>query len=124
MLDSEFLFATDCLDVHTEVRKFVGATLAENDLIFSIPNEDEQVCSTYAPDMIPMYEIIFRDMRFRLPFTDFQISVFNHFELAPRQLHPNSIAFIRVFELTCQYLGTGVTVSLLFYCFHIPRKTN
>lgn len=78
----------------------MGATIAENDWVVSIPEVDEHVCSTYSPDLIPMYEIVFCEMGFRVSFTDFQIVVFNHLELAPNQLHPNSISFLWDFELT------------------------
>lgn len=69
-----------------------------------------------------MYEIVFRGMGFRVPFTDFQISVFNHLELAPSQLHLNSIAFLQAFELTCRHLEIGATISLFFYYFNMQWK--
>lgn len=83
VLNSESLFTTNCTNVHTVVNGWEGATQSENDLVISIPDEDERVCSTYAPDLILMYKVVFRDMGFCVPFTDFQISIFNHLELAP-----------------------------------------
>lgn len=83
VLESEYYFARDSSDVHTEVGGHVGedGNLVENDWIFSAI--DERVYDVYSLDLISMYEIIFREMGFRVPFKKFQISVFNHLELAP-----------------------------------------
>lgn len=84
-----------------------------------MPSKDERVCNVYTPDLIPIYDIIFREMGFRVPFNDFQISIFNHLELVPSKLHPNVIVFLWEFKFTCQHLKIEATVSLLFYCFTV-----
>ena len=71
-----------------------------------------------------MYEIAFKDLGLKLPFSDFQVGVFNHLELAPSQLHPNSIAFLRAFELTCRFLRIGATIPLFFRVFHLQRQSR
>ena len=71
-----------------------------------------------------MYEIAFKDLGLKLPFSDFQVGVFNHLELALSQLHPNSIAFIRAFELTCRFLRIGATIPLFFRVFHLQRQSR
>lgn len=126
MLNSECYFASDSFDVHTDVGGYVDleGNLAENDWVVSVPVLDDRVCDVYPPDPIPMYQIIFREMGFGVPFTDFQVSIFNHLELAPNQLHPNSIAFLQAFELMCQHLDIRASVSLFFYCFTVKRKTK
>ena len=43
-----------------------------------IPEKDSQICSKYDKRRIPMYDIIFREMGLRLPFSDFQVAVFRH----------------------------------------------
>lgn len=83
VLNSECHFATDCSNVHTDVGIHVGKDLAEKDWFVSMSHIDERVCSTYPSNQISKYEIVFRKMRFQVSFTDFQISVFNHLELAP-----------------------------------------
>ena len=70
-----------------------------------------------------MYEILLRDMGFWLPFIDLQVAVFNYFRLAPSQVHPNSIAFLRGFEIVCDYLKIGTTFPLFFYLFDLKRGT-
>ena len=85
------------------------------------PTSDARICSEFTEDAFPMYEIVFKDLGLRLPFNDFQVGVFNHLNLAPLQLHPNAIAFLRAFELTCRFLRIGVTIPLFFRVFHLQR---
>ncbi|MCI69221.1 hypothetical protein A2U01_0090482, partial [Trifolium medium] len=44
--------------------------------------------------------------------------------LAPSQLHPNSMAFLRAFELVCQYLEMESIVSLFFRIFKLQRQPS
>ena len=71
-----------------------------------------------------MYEIVFKDLGLRLPFNDFQMEVFNHLNLAPSQLHPNVISFIRAFELTCRFLRIGAMIPLFFMVFHLQQQSR
>src|SRR3954471_7564385 len=43
--------------------------------------------------------------------------------LAPSQLHPNAFAFMRAFEIVCNYLGIGATTTLFGRCFRVQRQT-
>lgn len=36
---------------------------------------------------------------------------------------PNAIAFMRSFEIVCEYLEIRATIQLFFYCFKIQRQT-
>ena len=51
--------------------------------------------------------------------SDFEVAIFWHLRVAPSQLHPNSIAFMREFEIICDHLKIGATIPFFFYCFHI-----
>ena len=93
-----------------------------NDWRIHIPAENERICSDCGADKFGVYEYVFKEMGLRLPFSDFQMSVLNHLDLAPSQLHPNSFAFIRAFELTCEYLNIGATLPLFFNVFHLQRQ--
>jgi len=42
-----------------------------------------RVCSEYENHIFPMYEVVFKDMGFRLPFSDFQREVFRWTKLLP-----------------------------------------
>jgi hypothetical protein len=67
-----------------------------------------------------MYEIVFKHHGLRLPFSPFAIEVFKHLDLAPSQLHPNSMAFMIAFERLCNYHSVEPTVKLFFRIFLIP----
>ncbi|MCH79281.1 hypothetical protein A2U01_0000027 [Trifolium medium] len=68
------------------------------------------------------WKIVFQEMGYRLPFSEFQIAVFDHLELTSSQLHPNSLGFIRAFELTALHFNFEPTVKLFFYIFRLQRS--
>ncbi|MCI41090.1 hypothetical protein A2U01_0062323, partial [Trifolium medium] len=71
---------------------------------------------------IPMYEIAFQQMGYRVKFTDFETAVFGHLRVSPSQLHPNSMAFLRAFEVTAGYLRIAPIVKLFFHAFGLQRS--
>ena len=87
----------------------------------NIPSTSYRIFSQYKGNWIPMYEVVFRDMGFRLPFSPFQTSVFQWTDLCPLQLHPNSYPIMRAFELVCQYLQLTPTKDLFFTIFIVLR---
>ncbi|GAU33261.1 hypothetical protein TSUD_333840 [Trifolium subterraneum] len=93
-----------------------------NDWRACIPNTTRRICSKYQWGSFPMYQIAFEHMGYRLPFSDFEVAVFRYLHLTPSQLHPNSLAFIRAFEMTAAYLGFMPTIPLFFHAFHLQRS--
>ncbi|GAU10565.1 hypothetical protein TSUD_422010, partial [Trifolium subterraneum] len=87
-----------------------------------IPGAKQRICTTFKNGGFPMYQIAFEHMGLRLPFTDLEMAIFNHLEVCPSQLHPNSLAFIRAFEIVAAYLQLAPTVSLFFHIFGIQRS--
>ncbi|GAU10777.1 hypothetical protein TSUD_424820, partial [Trifolium subterraneum] len=87
-----------------------------------IPNTTRRICSKFQWGSFPMYQIAFEHMGYRLPFSDFEVAVFRYLHLTPSQLHPNSLAFIRAFEMTTAYLGFMPTIPLFFHAFHLQRS--
>ncbi|MCI93352.1 hypothetical protein A2U01_0114650, partial [Trifolium medium] len=61
------------------------------------PLEGKRICSAFSEDGFSMYEFAFKDLKFRLPFSNLAIGVFGWLNLALSQLHPNSLAFIWAF---------------------------
>ena len=90
----------------------------QKNFVVTRPSFTARICSVFPEYSFPMYEIAFKDLGLQLPFSDFQVGVFSHLGLAPSQLHPNSLAFIRAFELTCRFLRIGATIPLFFRVFH------
>ncbi|GAU10513.1 hypothetical protein TSUD_419410, partial [Trifolium subterraneum] len=88
-----------------------------------LPVEGKRVCSPFSDSGFTMYEFAFKELGFRMPFSDLAIGIFDRLNLAPSQLHPNSLAFIRAFEILCEHLEVEPTVPLFFRIFKIQRQT-
>ncbi|PNX76432.1 hypothetical protein L195_g032380, partial [Trifolium pratense] len=86
------------------------------------PAEGERVCSAYTGGAFTMYKMAFKEMGFRLPFNDLEAGIFGRLKVAPSQLHPNSLAFIRAYQILCRYLEVEAIVALFFYIFQIQRQ--
>ena len=84
----------------------------------------DRVCSKYENHAIPMYEVVFKDMGFRLPFSDFQREMLRWTKLSPSQIHPNSYAFMRAFELVCDYLRTPASKNVFFSFLTVQRGAD
>ncbi|RDY07188.1 hypothetical protein CR513_08729, partial [Mucuna pruriens] len=86
----------------------------------------ETVCmnSTEGPKpFFYLYDTLHSKLGIKLPFTHFERSVLQALNMAPTQLHPNSWAFVRAFELLCEDLGKAPTLGVFFW-FFAPRKTD
>jgi hypothetical protein len=86
------------------------------------PLEEKRVCSAFPEDGFAMYEYAFKELGMRLPFSELAMGVFGHLKLAPSQLNPNSLAFLRAFELVCEHLEITPTVNLFFRIFRLQRQ--
>jgi len=89
-----------------------------------LPSTSNRVCSEYENHVFPMYEVVFKEMGFRLPFSDFQREVFRWTKLSPSQIHPNSYAFTRAFELVCNYLKVPNFKNVFFTIFTVQRGND
>ena len=85
------------------------------------PTLTTRICSEFEEDRFPMYEVVFIDLELCLPFSDFQMGVFNHLNLTPSKLHLNAITFTRTFEITRRFLRIRATIPLFFRVFHLQQ---
>ena len=64
-----------------------------------------------------VYSAIFKRLKLRLPFTFFEKELMMELNVAPCQLHSNAWAFIRAFEILCNYFGHKASVDVFLYFF-------
>jgi hypothetical protein len=69
-----------------------------------------------------MYEYAFKELGLLLPFSELAMGVFGHLKLVPSQLNPNSLAFLRAFELVCLVMGfcSSSFLTCLYFAFLLP----
>ncbi|RDY11334.1 hypothetical protein CR513_04028, partial [Mucuna pruriens] len=59
-----------------------------------------------------LYDTLHSKLGIKLPFTHFERGVLQALNVAPTQLHPNSWAFVRAFELLCEDLGKAPSLAI------------
>jgi len=89
-----------------------------------LPSTSGRVFSEYDNYVFPMYEVVFKDMGFQLPFFDFHREVLRWTKLSPSQIHPNFYAFMKAFELVCQYLRIPPLKNFFFTIFTVQRGAD
>ncbi|RDX96118.1 hypothetical protein CR513_21264, partial [Mucuna pruriens] len=85
---------------------------------------DESVNNSASPDETPffyVYEPVFSKLGLKLPFSPFKQTVLRALNVAPTQLHPNSWAFVRAFELMCEDLGRAPSLGVFFWFFRVKK---
>jgi hypothetical protein len=87
-----------------------------------VPGKRCRVYHNFGFANFAMYQIAFQHFGYRLPFTDFEVAVFHHLMVAPSQLHPNSLAFLRAFEIVYSHLDIVPTIPLFCYVFGLQRS--
>jgi hypothetical protein len=93
----------------------------KEDWEITLPTNSDRICLRFSANRIPMYEDVFQEVSFRLPFSPFQVSVFEWMELCPSQLSPDSFAYMIAFELVCRFLHLPATKELFFAIFTIQK---
>jgi hypothetical protein len=66
-----------------------------------------------------MYASVVENLNLWLPFTDFELAILNALNVAPTQLHPNSWAFVKAFELVCLGLDLEPRLGVFFHFYQI-----
>ena len=76
----------------------------EEDYILEVPHVNERVCYINhgsSPNWIWIYDVLISKFGIYIPFTHFQFTILERSRVSPSQLHPNSWAIIRGFEIIC-----------------------
>ncbi|RDX72394.1 hypothetical protein CR513_48130, partial [Mucuna pruriens] len=68
-----------------------------------------------------VYEPVFSKLGLKLPLTAFEQTILRALNVAPTQLHPNSWAFVRAFELLCEDLGQAPSLGVFFWFFRVKK---
>ncbi|RHN40842.1 hypothetical protein MtrunA17_Chr8g0359391 [Medicago truncatula] len=118
-LETESVFANDGVG---EIPFGPIGDVEDRELMFS--STYDRVCSEYKNHVFPMYEVVFIDMGFRLPFSEFQREMLCWTKMSPLQIHPNSYAFMRAFELLCVYLCLPASKNVFFSFFTVQSGTD
>ena len=121
MVGKETLEAVSLFSTNGEARIPHCLIGRKEDWEIILPITSDRVCSRFSDNRIPMYEVVFQEVGFRLLFFSFQVSVFEWLELCPSQLSPDSFAYLRAFELVCHFLRLSATRELFFAIFTIQR---
>ena len=69
-----------------------------------------------------LYQMVFKRVGLRLPFTSFERELLTQINTAPAQLHPNSWAFVRGFQILCGYLGVPSSVDVFLHFFEVKKQ--
>jgi len=69
-----------------------------------------------------MYQTVFKRVGVRLPFTPFERELLTEINTAPVQLHPNSWAFVRGFQILCGHLGILPSVDVFLHFFEVKKQ--
>ena len=68
-----------------------------------------------------LYQVVFKRIGLRLPFTSFERELLTEVNVAPAQLHPNGWAFVRAFQILCGYLGIPPSVDVFLHFFEVKK---
>jgi len=134
-LDSEVVKAASLYTTPSSIESFVdrvdilGASLPDN--AFSARkchhSDREFFGRGSSPvDFFFLYAKVIKDSRLRLPLDEFSTGVLRALNVAPTQLHPNSWAYIRGFQMLCLGLGLTATPALFLhhYCTRPGKKVG
>ena len=64
-----------------------------------------------------VYATMFKKVKLCFPFTRFERELLTELDIAPAQLHPNTWAFVRAYQIICAHLGHPASVDVFLYLF-------
>jgi len=126
-LDSEVVKVVSVYNTSSSVQSFVDSVdildVSFSDNLFSVRRclSFDRVFHRRGSSSVEfffLYDKVVKDSRLQLPLDKFSIGVLRALNVAPTQLHPNSWAYIRGFQMLCLGLGLNTTLTLFLrhYC--------
>ena len=70
------------------------------------------------------YQVVFKCVGVRLPFSRFERELLTEINAAPAQLYPNSWAFVKAFDILFGFLGCAPSVDIFLHFFEVKRQRN
>ncbi|KAJ1433258.1 hypothetical protein SESBI_06201 [Sesbania bispinosa] len=94
-------------------------TCQKDELIcLSNPEQGSSVPFTY------MYDIVFCKLHLLLPFSNFEKELLRFLNIPPSQLHPNSWAFVRGYQILCHFYSMVLSLDKFFSLFQVKLPTG
>ena len=106
--------------VNTEQLADIMGVSGKDDHAILSCDSHERVCGS-APRSFYFYDWIVRKVGIEIPFTDFQMKVLGHLNVAPSQLSPGGWGFVVTFEKFCSHLGLEPSLNFFFHLYHPSR---
>ena len=107
-------FLRDCSIAHLTKEHFVVCFPCKpNDWVCHIG----KLTDDKEPVFLFVYDIFFSTLGVRLPFTPFEAKCLDFINVTPSEIHPNSWAFIRAFEVLTELLDAILTIRVLLFLF-------
>jgi len=98
----------------------------DNDIVVLPCTLGEPVCGdTRANNGVPFfyfYQVVFKRIGMRLPFSRFERELLTEINIAPAQLHPNGWAFVKAFGVLCGFFGCTPSVDIFLHFFEVKKQ--
>lgn len=99
----------------------ISSTGHEEDVVVLSCDEGERVCDQEMAGELDqsymMYMVVLEEFGVKIPLTPFEMDVLKYLNVAPSQIHPNSWAFIRGFEIVCKAFDLEPSVAVFFHFY-------
>ena len=70
------------------------------------------------------YQVVFKCVGARLPFSRFERELLTEMNTASAQLYPNSWAFVKAFDIWFGFLGCAPSVDIFLHFFEVKKQRN
>jgi hypothetical protein len=116
---SKYTTAKSVLRFRSETK--ISGSGKEDDIVVEAVTGEELVTSvnTQVPHYFYMYSSVIENLNLWFPFTTFEFALLRALNVAPSQLHPNSWAFVKAYEIVSLGLGLEPRLGIFFYFYYV-----